>query len=127
MQEMTKLVIKSQNQILISYYLRDNYFTQSQVNTLKVIDGEEYWFQNYHLILFTESLYIDLDNSIKKYLLPERLTMKSNQVKEAKYINFYKTNLENRNMLINEIVQVSENITNYLTLRNEETAENFDE
>ena len=127
LQEMTKLVIKSQNQILISYYLRDNYFTQSQVNTLKVIDGEEYWFQNYHLILFTESLYIDLDNSIKKYLLPERLTMKSNQVKEAKYINFYKTNLENRNMLINEIVQVSENITNYLTLRNEETAENFDE
>ena len=112
---MKKLVIKSQNQILISYYLRDNYFTQSQVNTLKVIDGEEYWFQNYHLILFTESL------------LPDRLTMKSNQVKEAKYINFYKTNLENRNMLINEIVQVSENITNYLTLRNEETAENFDE
>lgn len=127
LQEVTELVIESQNQILISYYLKDNYFTQSQVNTLKLIDGEEYWFQNYHLILFTESLYIDLDNSIKKYLLPERLTTKPNSVKEAKYINFYKTNLGNRNMIINEILQITENITDYLTLRNKETAGDFDE
>ena len=31
----TSLVLKSQNQILISYYLKDNLFTQVQKDTLK--------------------------------------------------------------------------------------------
>ena len=124
---MAYLLIESQNQILISYYLMDNYFIQSQIDTLKLIDGEEYWFQNYHLILYTQSLYTDLENSIKKYLIPEKLSIKPNATREAKYMDFYKTNLQNRHKLINEMVQVTCNITDYLTMRNEETAEDFSE
>lgn len=92
LRDMAYLLIESQNQILISYYLMDNYFIQSQIDTLKLIDGEEYWFQNYHLILYTQSLYTDLENSIKKYLIPEKLSIKPNATREAKYMDFYKTN-----------------------------------
>ena len=127
LRDMAGLLVKSQNQILISYYLKNNYFVQSQIDTLILSDGEEYWFQNYHLILHTQSLYNDLENSIKKYLIPERLSIKPNTVRQDKYMDFYTTNLQNRHNLINDMRQITANITEYLRLRNEETAEDFAE
>lgn len=123
----TDEVLKSQNQILISYYLKEGLFSESQKSSLKVLEGEEYWFQNYHLILYTPAMMGDLDVNIKKYLVPKRLKVKPNSVKEMRYCSFYKTNLQNGNALINDIATTTTNITDYLELRYEETAEEFDD
>jgi hypothetical protein len=125
--EMKALIIESQNQVLISYYLKDGYFDSAQVDVLKLIDGEDYWFQNYHLILYTDSLKNDLDNSVKKYLVPKRIYAKPNSVKEARYKDFYKTNIQNGHSLINEISDITTAITDYLKLRYKETAEVFED
>lgn len=125
--ETTELVLQSQNQVLISYYIKENAFSVSQISSLKALTGEEYWFQNYHLILYTPSLRSDLNTNIKKYLIPERLTAKPNLTREARYYNFYETNIQNGHALINDISDVYDNISEYLDLRYEETAEDFDE
>lgn len=125
--ETTDLVLQSQNQVLISYYLKENEFSSTQISSLKTITGEEYWFQNYHLILYTPSMLSDLNTNIKKYLIPERLSAKPNHTREARYYDFYETNLQNGHSLINDISDVHSNITDYLDLRYEETAEEFDE
>lgn len=125
--EATEFIIASQNQVLISYYLKDGYFNEGQISSLKIVDGEEYWFQNYHLILFTPSLYSDLDASIEKYLKPKRLIDKPNAVRENRFYNFYHENLENGNELISEISAIKESIGDYLDLRHEETANDFDD
>lgn len=77
------LVLESQNQVLISYYLKDNILTQPQKNTLKILTDERYWFQNYHLILYCPELMSDLDASIRKYLIPDMAIGKNN--KETRY------------------------------------------
>jgi hypothetical protein len=122
---MNHLVIKSQNQVLIAYYLKDSYFSLDQVNSLKLLTGEEYWFQNYHLILYSISLKMDLDNNIKKYLIPERLSLKPNVIKEKRYLDFYQKNINKNHAFINEIPNVTKSITNYLNLRYKETAGNW--
>ena len=124
--ETTNLVLQSQNQILISYYLKDSVFTEEQISSLKVIEGEEYWFQNYHLILYTQSLNCDLNTNIKKYLIPKKLSVKPNQTRENRYIDFYYDNLNNGKALISDITDVTASIEEYLELRYEETAEEFD-
>ena len=125
--ETTNLVLQSQNQILISYYLKDSVFTEEQISSLKVIEGEEYWFQNYHLILYTQSLNCDLNTNIKKYLVPKKLVVKPNQTRENRYIDFYYDNLNNGKALISDITDVTASIEGYLELRYEETAEEFDD
>lgn len=119
------LVLQSQNQVLISYYLKDGNFTESQKSTLKVIKGEEYWFQNYHLILYTPSLKSDLTNSVKDYLIPQRLSTYPNAIRENRYLNFYEANILRANAFIDEIPDVLQKIKDYLELRYEETAEDF--
>lgn len=124
--ETTDFVLQSQNQILIAYYLKDNVFSPNQISSLKAIEGEEYWFQNYHLILYTNALNCNLNTNIKKYLIPERLTVKPNITKENRYHSFYYNNLKQGHALINDISKVTDNIKKYLELRYEETAEDFD-
>lgn len=121
----TKLVLESQNQVLISYYLKDNFFTQTQKDTLKILTSEEYWFQNYHLILFSPELLSDLDTNIQKFLIPKRAIGKVH--KETRYKNFYHDNLSNGNSMINDISIVIANIKQYLSLRYEETSVEFDD
>ncbi|MBR8644255.1 hypothetical protein KEH51_05225 [[Brevibacterium] frigoritolerans] len=58
-------VIKIDNQLLISYYLKDGQFEKEEIEKLKENLDERYWFQNYHLILFSEDLLADLENSVK--------------------------------------------------------------
>lgn len=123
--ETTDFVLQSQNQILIAYYLKDNVFSPNQISSLKTIEGEEYWFQNYHLILYTNALNCDLNTNIKKYLIPERLVVKPNTIKEKRYYSFYYDNLKQGHALINDISKVTDNIKKYLELRYEETAEDF--
>lgn len=126
-EEMSDLVLKSQNQVLIAYYLKDSVFTDGQVYFLKTLEGEEYWFQNYHLILYTPSLKSDLSHNIKKYLIPKRLSVKPNQTRENRYYSFYNENLQNGRSMLREIRDVSDCIEEYLELRYEETAEEFDD
>lgn len=122
---MTNPVLESQNQVLISYYLKDGFFTQAQKDTLKILTDEQYWFQNYHLILFSPELMSDLDTNIQKYLIPDNANGKVN--KETRYKNFYHDNLSNGNSIINDISVVIANIKQYLSLRFEETAVEFED
>ena len=50
LEDTANVVLKSQNQILISYYLKDGLFSEEQLSSLKLLDNEKFWFQNYHLI-----------------------------------------------------------------------------
>lgn len=89
------IVSSSNNQILISYYLKDKIFSENSIDYLKTKMDEYYWFQNYHLILYDEELYSDLEESIIKYLLP-------NDIKKEKHINSYKTNIKINNKTNNK-------------------------
>lgn len=121
------LVIQSENQVLIAYYLKDGIFNDTQILALKLIDAEEYWFQNYHLLLYIPSLRTDLNANIRKYLIPKKLITHANAVREHKYCYFYYMNLQNGKALINNIADVTSNICKYLNARYEETAVEFDE
>ena len=129
-------VLKSNNQILISYYLKDHIFEGEDINELKEKDTEGYWFQNYHLILYLPELSADLENSINKYLIPKntkalesdsskRRARKEQQRKS--YMDFYKDNIELNNPIIRDIEGVHDEIIEYLTLRIEESQAAFEE
>lgn len=114
--DVKNLVINSDNQILISYYLKDDIFDQGDINNLLTYEDEKYWFQNYHLILYT-NLFNDLENSINKYLIPANATKV--KVKNT-YLNFYKNNISARQSLISDINQIKSNIESYIELKNKE-------
>jgi hypothetical protein len=119
--ETKDMVLSSQNQILISYYLKDGVFSGNEINILKTNTNENSWFQNYHLILYTD-LNKDIENNIKQYLIPE-YARKPNQ--EGLYMNFYKSNLDSGNSLIRNIEDVNDEIQEYLRLKIEESQANF--
>ncbi len=130
-QEMHGLILGSENQVLVAYYLKDALLEDSQIDSLKLLDGEDYWFQNYHLILYSPTLRADLDNSIKKYLLPKHIQetrdLTQKQTRENRYLEFYRDNIRNNHALINEIEDVTTSIEEYLNMRYLETAEEFDD
>lgn len=117
------LVLKSNNQILISYYLKDKKFDDNEIEELKQNTDEAYWFQNYHAILYTPELLSNLDININKYLMPKNA--KSEQ--KTYYMNFYKKNLELGNSIIRDIEDVTEEIQEYLELKIKEYEEVFEE
>ncbi|ARD48488.1 hypothetical protein [Sporosarcina sp. P33] len=117
-------IIETNNQILISYYLKDRFFEQEDITKLKERDDERYWFQNYHLILYTDDLNTDLENSITKYLIPKNAT-KAKQ--KTSYMNFYKENISSGLSIIRDIPDVLQEIEDYLALRIEEMEEDFEE
>ena len=126
-QETADLVVSSQNQVLISFYLKDALFSKDQIDSLKLLDKEEYWFQSYHLILYSSELRNDMQASITKYLIPKKLISSPNVNRERRYMDFYSTNLRNGKSMINDIDIVTENIKDYLNLRHSETVVDFDE
>ena len=107
-------VLESDNQILISYYLKDDMFNKDDLDILKEKDNEMYWFQSYHLILYCDDLRIDLENNINKYLCP-KMAMKKQQ--KLSYINFYKDNLSEGNVIVRDINDINSEIENYVMLR----------
>ncbi|KAB2488382.1 RNA-dependent RNA polymerase family protein [Priestia endophytica] len=123
LEENKSSVIETNNQILISYYLRDGLFGTEEIDKLKENIDEKYWFQNYHLILYSADLLADLENSITKYLIPKRAT-KSRQ--KNSYMDFYKENILLETPIVRDISGVLEGIENYLELRIEEMEEGFE-
>lgn len=126
----SNLVLKSKNQILISYYLMEDLFTAAEIFDLKQNKLEECWFQNYHLILFDSELRNDLENSITTYLIPKFCLKKNttaNTERKNNYLNFYKINLENQTPLINSIEDVTSNIKDYLNLRYQELEDDIED
>ena len=120
LEDTANVVLKSQNQILISYYLKDGLFSEEQLSSLKLLDNEKFWFQNYHLILYTPELQSDLDESISKYLMPRKANTES---RKERYKKFYKENLILGKPIINEISDVTDNIKEYLEKRHQELIE----
>lgn len=116
-------VIKSNNQILISYYLKDEQFEEEEILLLKEKDDEQYWFQNYHLILYSDDLLEDLDESILKYLIPKSAE-KERQI--TSYMDFYRGNLLLENTIIRDIPDVLNEVKDYLALRIEESEAGFE-
>ena len=95
-------------------------FSEEQINSLKLLDNEKFWFQNYHLILYRPELIADLDGSVTIYLLPEKA---HTDPKKERYKKFYKENLELGKAIINELSVVTENIQEYLEKRSLEPIE----
>lgn len=127
------IVAESNNQILISYYLKDKFFNTDNIEELKSKKGEQYWFQNYHLILYS-----DLNNdenrehSIKEYLIPEKIrenpkNKEKIEFKQQTYLKFYNSNLELNVSIIDDILKVKEKICNYIELKVEERVDVFGE
>ncbi|MCW6110143.1 hypothetical protein [Clostridium sporogenes] len=110
LEEMSDKVVESNNQILVSYYLKDNIFRTEHILKLKLKKEERFWFQNYHLILYSD-LFTNLQDSISEYLLPSYAT-KERQKKT--YIQFYKANLESRVSFVKNIESIREGINNYM-------------
>lgn len=121
--ETKELVLESDNQILISYYLEDRIFEEQDIDTLREKDDEMYWFQNYHLILYSEELKANIEDSINKYLIPIEVT-KDRQ--KQSYMKFYKENLEAGIPIIRDITGVNEEIKDYLRLKVEESEAAFE-
>ncbi|MGL4949544.1 MAG: hypothetical protein ACRC5M_04105 [Anaeroplasmataceae bacterium] len=122
--ETTQLVLNSENQVLISYYLKESLFNEDQIVLLKSKTGEEYWFQNYHLILYYMNSPTDLTNNINLYLLPQQVKSLNSQPKKDKYINFYKDNLSSNISIINELSNITATINDYLNLKFQESERN---
>lgn len=121
-------VAKSNNQILISYYLKDGLFEQKEIDYLKNLTDESYWFQNYHLVLYTQDLLTDIEASIEKYLIPKMVLLplcnKQSKIKKRNsYLEFYKENLLAGKAIIKNISYVKQAIIEYLELRMEENGE----
>ncbi|GAE33191.1 hypothetical protein [Halalkalibacter akibai] len=116
-------VIETNNQILISYYLKDGLFEKGEISILKEKQNEQFWFQNYHLILYTSDLMADLEDSIIKYLIPKRATK---EIQQTTYMEFYKDNLQSQIPIIRDINGVLDEINNYLDLRIEEIEADFE-
>lgn len=128
LKEYTHEVYESKNQVLISYYLKDNLFEDNIIDKMKNETEEMYWFQNYHLILYT-NLSENLEESIKKFLIPkyaqwdpENEKKRSNNLKKKfdTYLEFYKHNLELSNPFIKSIEEICASIEGYINLKKEE-------
>ncbi|WP_010240078.1 hypothetical protein [Clostridium arbusti] len=127
--ETANKVADSKNQILISYYLKDEIFGDENIEKLKLIRDERYWFQNYHLILYSD-LKDNLENNVKEYLIPECIRLNPDNkmkisIKQQTYMKFYKNNLELGIPIIKEIEDVKKNVNDYINLKIEERVEVF--
>jgi hypothetical protein len=77
------------------------------------------WFQNYHLIMYTQELFDNLDNSIDEYLLPD---FAKREAQKNAYKEFYKKNLQAKNPMVMSVDEVCEELHEYLDIRFEEAA-----
>ncbi|MBK5482691.1 hypothetical protein JFV29_12440 [Peribacillus sp. TH16] len=123
LEETVDIVVESNNQLLVSYYLKDNLFNSDYILKLKSKNEERYWFQNYHLILYSD-LINDLENSISKYLMPAYAT--TNRQKTS-YEEFYRINLKSSISLLKDIETISVNINEYMESLISERVEVFGE
>ncbi|MCB2339099.1 RNA-dependent RNA polymerase family protein [Clostridium estertheticum] len=123
LKDTTDMVLKSNNQVLISYYLKDKIFGDKDINSLKEKYEEKYWFQNYHLILYSDDLQANLEESIEKYLMPKN-AIKVKQ--KSMYKSFYSDNIKAKISIIRDIVDVNDKIVTYLSLKIQESEAKFE-
>lgn len=129
LKENSNLVLESNNQLLISFYLKDSLFSIKQINKLKEKKEEQFWFQNYHLILYTD-LKNDLENSIDEYLIPYYVNKSKpvqRQKKRKSYMEFYLLNLSKKIAFIKDIRKISSDVNKYRGLLVDERLEVFGE
>ncbi|MGG7219636.1 hypothetical protein ACQXR1_04815 [Bacillus sp. ATD] len=81
-------------------------------------------FKIINLILYTDNLQSDLDNSIRKYLIP-KYAKKEKQ--RDSYMDFYRKNTLAGLSIVRDIPEVLEEIKDYLVLRIEEMEEEFED
>ena len=87
------LVFRTENQVLISYYLMDKIITKEEYGSCLLNYNEKEWFQNYHYLLTYDKSNLDI-------LIPAKAKGKKS---EKNYYNFYKTNLDNNIPLLKPI------------------------
>ena len=130
LEETVDIVVESNNQVLISYYLKDNLFNKINIEKLQSKKDEKYWFQNYHLILFTELNNENRVNAIREYLMPEWIRDNSKnklkiQSKQDRYIKFYESNLKLQVSIINDIEKIKERLEQYIKIKVNERIDVF--
>lgn len=95
----SEAVLNTENQVLISYYIHQDLFSEAQYKHLEGLDDEKYWLQNYHLILHRTNLFNHLKRSIEKYLIPKKCNSKKPDRKKV-YYEFYSDNLTAKKNII---------------------------
>lgn len=108
-------VLETNNFILISYYLKEHLFDDSEISIIKSYDEEKYWLVFYYLILLDSNLYSDLENSIMRYLIPKNA---SNHDSINAYKNFYLSNLSQKNEILIDLDKIEESLNDYFKLKN---------
>ena len=118
--DINSMVLDSRNYILISYYIKYNLFSEENLEMLKNMEIEEcYWLVYYYLIIYDADLYSNLEDSVKKYLIPNNANSDNN--KNA-YKNFYIKNIKDRNEILYNFDEVNKNLENYFLVKNHETS-----
>lgn len=97
-------VLKSNNQVLISYFLIDKLITKTDYQRFIINPKENEWLQNYHYLLIYDKSNIDI-------LIPDKA--KGNK-KQKSYFDFYKFNLDNDIPFIKPINKISADIDKFV-------------
>lgn len=112
--EINKKVLESKNYVLISYYIKNSMFFNCEIDTIKNYDDESYWLVYYYLILYDKSLFDDLENSVRKFLIPS--SAKDETIKNS-YMNFYKDNLTQKNEILVSLDKIHDVIEEYFKIK----------
>lgn len=100
-----ELVMKSRNQVLISYFLLDKIILKDDYICNGVENQEDKWLQNYHYLLLYDKDNVDL-------LLPQKINRES---QKESYRLFYKKNLDNGIPILKPIEEVSMAIDEFIS------------
>lgn len=110
-----QLVLNSNNQILLSYYVKNKLFEGDLKQYLK--NSEEFWFFNYNLLcsLFENNDIeeSELDELIDK-LIPKNC---KKDIQKENYRKFYKTNIKENHYLVYDVDKIYSQIKHYIELR----------
>lgn len=113
LKSVSNLVVKTNNQILISYYLMLNFFKTEEKLNLKEMKDEKFWFQNYHLIMYSD-LKNNIEKSINEYLIPK---MAKRDRQKENYLEFYKINMEKGRVFITDLDEMESRLKEYVDLK----------
>lgn len=111
------LVKNSNNQVLMSYFVMNNIFTNDELDEI-MCDNEELWFINYHCLLKKSQSNAFTDEDIVRYLVPKYALSKECQ--KNNYLSFYKINIENGISFINSYESIKSSISDYIDKKIEE-------
>ena len=95
-----ELVLKSKNQVLVSYFLIDKVISKDEYQIFMSIAQECEWLQNYHYLLVYDKSNIDI-------LIP---SYAKKTAPKTSYRNFYKLNLDNDVPILKPIEDIAEGI-----------------